>query len=239
VGQDSQEQNALLTDYDSTTAYSQAFYTLFANIRFHLGDGQGEVGAEKQSARLVHTLLVTGASTYKSQATIAANLAIVSAQSGSETVLVDADLRTLRSSIGQHFGLAQSSNGLSDLLEEDFITPARIASSLQTTFVPGLRVLSSGSFSSQGTALLLSSRLEAVIAGMREVLLSSNKPSGMIIFHCAPVLTGADASLIGALVEQTVLTVVMGQTTRVQGRQAQEQLEQAGVKLGGVVMLQP
>jgi Mrp family chromosome partitioning ATPase len=53
------------------------------------------------------------------------------------------------------------------------------------------------------------------------------------------VLSGADASLLGALTEQTVLAVIMGQTTRVQAKQAQEQLEQAHARLAGVVMLHP
>jgi len=45
--------------------------------------------------------------------------------------------------------------------------------------------------------------------------------------------------LLGALTDQTVLTVIVGQTTRVQAKQAQEQLEQAHVKLAGVLMLHP
>lgn len=235
MGLRSQEQHALLTDYDNTTAYSQAFYTLFANIRFHWDDEQ--LASEKPIASSVRTLLVTAASTYKDQATVAANLAIVAAQSGAETVLVDADLHS--PGLRQRFGLQASGLGLSDLLEEEEATTQKIAACLQQTFVPGLRVLDAGTLSTQSTALLLSPRLSAVITGIRELLISSDKSSGIIIFHSAPVLSGADASLIGALVEQTVLTVVMGQTTRAQGKQAMEQLQQAHIKLAGVIMLHP
>lgn len=235
MGLRSQEQHALLTDYDNTTAYSQAFYTLFANIRFHWEDEQ--VVSEKPASPSVHALLVTAASTYKDQPTVAANLAIVAAQSGAETVLVDADLRS--PGLRQRFGLQSSTPGLSDLLEEGEVTAQRISACLQTTFVPGLRILDTGSVSTQSTALLLSPRLAAVAAGIRELLASSSKSSGIIIFHSAPVLSGADASLIGALTEQTVLTVVMGQTTRAQGKQAMEQLQQAHSKLAGVIMLHP
>jgi Mrp family chromosome partitioning ATPase len=236
VGSRSQEQQyALLTDYDNTTAYSRAFYTLFANIRFHRDSEQTESATEKQRSSQVHTLLVTAASTYKDQPTVAANLAIVAAQSGTETILVDADLRA--STLRQRFGLAQQNAGLSELLEEGSITPTKIASCLQSTFVPGLHVLGTGATSTQSTALLLSPRLEEVTTGLREYLLATGKSSGMLIFHSAPVLSGADASLIGALTEQTVLTVVLGQTTRAQGKQAQEQLQQARIKLAGVLML--
>lgn len=236
MGTRSQEQYTLLTDYDTTTAYAQAFYTLFANIRFHWENEQKQSGTERAAATQIHTLLVTSASAYKDRATVAANLAIVAAQSGADTILVDADLRA--PGIQRRFGL-QTAPGLSDLLEEKKVGPQDIAACLQTTFVPGLRVLGVGTASSQGSALLLSPNLEKIHAALRELLASSEKPAGVALFHSAPVLSGADASLIGALTDQTVLAVIMGQTTRVQARQAQEQLEQAHIRLAGVIMLHP
>lgn len=238
MGSRSQEQHALLTDYENSAAYSQAFYTLFANIRFHWENEQRASTQEKAvpAAPHVHTLLITSASAYKDQLTVAANLAIVAAQSGSETILVDADLRV--PGLRQRFGLAENA-GLSDLLEEKELTMSKIAACLQPTFVPGLRVLSAGSVREQGTALMLSSHLEAVTTGIREILAASEKQPGVAIYHSASVLSGPDASLVGALAEQTVLTVIMGQTTRAQARQAQEQLQQAHIKLAGVIMLNP
>jgi Mrp family chromosome partitioning ATPase len=87
--------------------------------------------------------------------------------------------------------------------------------------------------------LLLSPHLSAVVAALRELLAASNKQTGIALFHSAPVLSGADASLIGTLTDQTVLAIIMGQTTRVQAKQAQEQLEQAHTRLAGIVMLHP
>lgn len=234
MGSRTQDQKILLTDYDTGTAYSQAFYTLFANIRFHWEN-------ERQSQKgnfetLVHSLQVTSASLYSGQATIAANLAIVAAQSGAETILVDANLRM--PAVRQCFGLMPGA-GLSDLLEERDVSPQRIATCLQPTFVPGLRVLGAGSAPVPGSALLLSPQLEQVIAGVRDLLAASGKQSGVALFHSAPVLAGADASLLGALTDQTVLAVIMGQTTRAQAKQAQEQLEQAHTRVAGVVMLHP
>ena len=234
MGSRTQEQKALLTDYDTGSAYSQAFYTLFANIRFHWE--KELVGQEQTFATQVHTLQVTSASAYSGQATIAANLAIVAAQSGAETILVDANLRA--PALRQYFGLAGGA-GLSDLLEDGNISPQKIATCLQPTFVPGLRVLGAGNAPTPGAALLLSPHLEQVVAGLRDLLAASGKVSGVALFHSAPVLAGADASLVGALTDQTVLAVIVGKTTRVQARQAQEQLEQAHTKLAGVVMLHP
>jgi Mrp family chromosome partitioning ATPase len=289
MGARSQERYALLTDYKTTSAYAQAFYTLFANLRFHRENEQRlsappthghrlsgmptatsneraagaaqsgvemllaerklrapgllpqpvfpELSAQQESALApVHTLLVTSASLYKDQATVAANLAIVAAQSGAETILVDADLQT--PGLQQRFGYP-GGTGLSDLLAEGEITAESVLTCLQPTFVPGLRILRAGTASALGSALLLSPRLDRVIQVLYELLTAIEKPSGMALFHSAPVLSGADASLIGALTDQTVLAVIMGQTTRVQARQAQEQLAQAHVRLAGVLLLHP
>lgn len=237
MGSHAHEQHALLTDYDNTVAYSQAFYTLFANIRFHREREQQALEQEHGTLPHVHTLAVTSASAYQDQLTVAANLAIVAAQSGFETILVDADLQT--PSVRQRFGLGPNA-GLGNLLEESELTTQGIVACLQPTFVSGLRVLGTGTILKQGPALLLSPRLEAVTKGIQEVVAAScEQRPGMIVYHCASVLSGPAASLIGALTEQTVLTVIMGQTTRAQARQAQEQLQQAHIALAGVIMLHP
>jgi Mrp family chromosome partitioning ATPase len=235
VGNRTNEQHALLTDYDTNTAYSEAFHTLFANIRFNWNSDN----TEQPPARQIHTLLLTTPTNYDEQAAVAANLAIVAAQSGTPIILVDADLRAPK--LEKRFGLGKNP-GLSDLLqEEEPITAERVASCLQTTYVPGLKLIGVGTSTEQGTSLLLSTKLQDVVACIRDVLASEAEKSraGIVIFHSAPVLAGADASLIGALVEQALLTIVVGSTTRAQAKQAQEQLQQAHTKLSGIVMLKP
>lgn len=229
MGNLSEGKYTLLTDYDTGTAYSEAFHTLFANIRFNW---ESDASIPSQ----VHTLLLTTPTAYAEQAAAAANLAIVAAQSGTATILVDADLR--RPSLQQRFGLDRSA-GLSDLLMEEEPTSQKVASYLQPTFIPCLRVLSAGTSSAQGAALLLSSKLEKCLCSIRQVLIESESKPGMVIYHSAPALAGADASLIGALVEQTLLTVIVGRTTREQAKQAQEQLQRAHTKLAGLILLNP
>jgi Mrp family chromosome partitioning ATPase len=229
VGNLSEGKYTLLTDYDAGTAYSEAFHTLFANIRFNWE-------SDASTSSQVHTLLLTTPSDYAEQAAAAANLAIVAAQSGTATILVDANLR--RPSLQQRFGLERSA-GLSDLLLEEEPTSQKVASYLQSTFIPCLRVLSAGTSSAQGAALLLSSKLERCLCSIRQVLVESESKPGMVIYHSAPALAGADASLIGALVEQTLLTVIVGRTTREQAKQAQEQLQRAHTKLAGLILLNP
>ena len=72
MGNQSNEQHALLTDFDLNTSFSEAFHTLFANIRFNWQTSTIEPSS-------IHTLLLTSISEYSEQSAIAANLAIVAA----------------------------------------------------------------------------------------------------------------------------------------------------------------
>jgi len=229
MGNPSKEQYALLTDFDLNTSFSEAFHTLFANICFNWEPNPIEPS-------YIHTLLLTSVSEYAEQSAVAANLAIVAAHSGYKTILVDADLRS--PSLQQRFGLERSV-GLSDLLEETPITPQKVSEHLQSTFIPGLQILTSGTSTSAGATLLLSPKLEACMDSIRKVLEQPGNAPGIVIYQSSPVLAGADALLIGALTEQALLTVVARHTTREQAKEAQTQLEQAHAKLVGAIMVNP
>ena len=231
MGIPSDERYALLTDYDTGSALSESYRTLFVNIR---SSWDHDVTKEPSPLQC-HTMLLATPSAYADYAAVVANLAIVAAQSGIPTILVDADLRYPR--LQQRFGLRQSP-GLGELLSEEEITPQKVGSYLQTTFVPGLRLLCAGAAKAQGNALLFSTRLEEVLRSTRQVVEELESKTGIVIFNSLPVLSGADASLIGALVEQTFLTIAAGYTTRTQAKQAQEQLQRAHVKLVGIIMFE-
>ncbi len=218
----SQEQVALLTDYDTGSAYSAAYYTFFANYRFNWKKEQH-----------IHTLLLSSPALYLGQATVAANVAIAAAKSGTPTILVDADLRT--PSLEQRFGLEKGA-GLGDLLAENSITMQQVQQHLRDTFIPGLRLLSAG-MAVEGATLLLSTKLQEAIQSICLLLSETGTMPGLVIFNCSPVLTGPDASLIGTLVEQTILIIAKGRTTRAHAKQAQEQLARAHANLVGIVML--
>ncbi len=227
MGNRTQEQHTLVTDFAESTAYSEALRTFYANIRF-----QWEKGEEHPAH--ARSLLITTPVAAGDYAAVAANLAIVAAQSGTDTILVDADLRT--PGYSQRFGL-EKTTGLSDLLADEALTPEKVQAALQTTFVPRLRLFGAGTLTSQPAALLFSPELEKVVQYLYQCAGTTEKENALVIFHSSPVLAGAGASLIGAQVEQTVLAIVAGHTTRAQAKQAQEQLQQAHAHLIGVVML--
>lgn len=230
MGIPSDEQFTLITDYEAGSAFSESYRTLYVNIR-----STWDHDATEASTPQYHTLLIATPTAYADYTAVAANLAIVSAQSGTPTILVDADLRNPR--LQQRFGLSQSA-GLVELLAEEVITPQKVDSYLQTTFVPALRLLCAGTAKAQGSAPLLSPRLEEMLCHMRRLVEEQESKTGIVIFHSPPVLSSAAASLIGELVEQTFLTIATGYTTRTQAKQAQEQLQRAHVKLAGIIMFE-
>jgi Mrp family chromosome partitioning ATPase len=229
LGNRTQEQHALVTDSARSTAYSEALRTFYANIRF-----QWESSAERPAG--ARSLLIATPVAFGDYAAVAANLAIVAAQSGTDTILVDADLRS--PGYAQRFGV-EKSTGLSDLLLDESLTEEKIEAALQTTFVPRLQLLGAGTPTSQSQAatLLFSPGLEKIVQCLYRRAGTTENENALVLFHSSPVLAGADASLIGARVEQTVLAIVAGHTTRAQAKQAQEQLQQAHAHLAGVVML--
>ena len=230
MGDRTQEQYALVTDFAHSTAYSEALRTLYANIRF-----QWEASTERPAC--ARSLLVATAVARGDYAAVAANLAIVAAQSGTDTILVDADLRSPRG-YAQRFGV-EKTTGLSDLLLDESPAPEKIEAALQQTFVPRLRLLGAGTATSQSQAatLFFSPALEKIVQYLYHCPHKTENENALVLFHSSPVLAGVDASLIGAQVEQTVLAIVTGHTTHAQAKQAQEQLQQAHAHLIGVVML--
>ena len=231
MGIPSDEQFTLLTDYDTGSAFSESYRTLYVNIR----STWDHDATKEPSTPQYHTLLIATPAAYADHTVVAANLAIVAAQSGTPTILVDADLRNPR--LQQRFGLSQSA-GLCELLAEEVITPQKVNSHLQTTFVPALRLLCAGTSKGRERALLLSPRLEEVLCSMQHLVEEQESRTGIVIFNSPPVLSSADASLIGALVDQTFLTIATGHTTRTQAKQAQEQLQRAHAKLAGIIMFE-
>ncbi len=218
----SQEQVTLLTDYDTDSAFSIAYQKLFSNISF----------AWDREHTQQQTVLFATPTPYVGQAAVPANVAIVAAQSGTPTILVDANLHV--PTLEQRFGVGKNI-GLSDLLTQKM--PIRIASALCDTFVPNLRLLSAGTADLQEISMLNATRFHALVAELCAFLAETEREPGIIIFNSPAVLASTEATLISDAVNATFLTITSGRTTRRQAKKAQEQLQHTHGTLAGVVML--
>jgi Mrp family chromosome partitioning ATPase len=226
VGTLLQEQLTLLTDYDPDSAYSVAYQTVYANVRFNW-----------DSERSKHyAIAISTPAPYRGQAAVAANVAIAAAQSTTPVILVDADLQT--QSLQQRFGVGENV-GLSDLLTKETISQQTITSYLHKVFVPGLYLLCAGGVLAQAQkrSRLLSTKLHEVLVSLRQFLADTESGPGIIIVHSPPVLAGIEATQIGALVDQTFLAIVARHTTRTQALRALEQLQRAKVPVAGTITL--
>ena len=167
--------------------------------------------------------LVTSPSPEEGKSTTAANLATTLARTGNPVVLIDADLRwsSLRSSAGDGHVI-----GLSGLLINHSLSP-QVA--VVSTSDHSLYLLPAGRLPSDPEGLLRTPRLAEILASLGE-------KAGYIVIDAPPVLEAADATLLAAAADVTVLVVSAGRTRRRQLVKARERLTDAGITPIGVVL---
>ena len=131
----------LITARHPKSPISEAYRSLRTSLRFSSLD------------RPLKSLVVTSANALEGKSTMAANLAVVMAQTGSRVVLVDADLR--RPMVHKIFQVSNK-EGLTNILFED--RPV-LDGHLQETGIENLRVLTSGPLPPNPSELLGSQKM--------------------------------------------------------------------------------
>ncbi len=191
-------------------ALVESFRMLRANIAFAGLDEPPRVVA------------VTSSRAGEGKSTCALNLATVVALSGKSVLLVDCDLRrpTIHALLGlpNEAGLTSVAAGMSPF-----------ALAVQTTRVPGLRVLTSGPIPPNAPELFDS-------RGGRAALLEASQNAEFVVLDCPPSLGLADAHLVAALADATLLVVECEVTQKREVARASRSLSQAGARLLGLVL---
>ncbi len=171
----------------------------------------------------VKTLLVTSPNPVEGKSLTAANLAVVMAQAGLRTVLVDADLR--RPSQHRLFSVTNDYGLTNGLVQQDLVSDGY----MHTTDIENLRVVTSGQIPPNPTELLGSKRMQKLIQALRD-------QSDMIILDSPPCLPLADAAVLARHVDGVLLVVDAGATRRDSAAKAKEALERAGGRVLGVAL---
>ena len=140
----------------------------------------------------LHTLLVTSPSPGEGKSTVAANLAISLAKTGSQVILIDADLHRPQQ---EYLFNLDAEKGLAE-----FLASRRKIAPLNDTAHQNLQVLTSGEAPVDAIELLSSPRL----GNMLNTLTSK---ADLVIIDCPPLLTLADASFITPLVDGVLLVI--------------------------------
>ncbi len=182
---------------------------------------QAKLEAQAQSG-VLRSILVTSAEPGEGKSAIIANLAQALAHAGRRVVVLDANLR--RPVMHQMLDVSNKV-GLSNVLTQEWT----VKEAVQTTRVPGVWVLTSGTYH-PNPALLLNS------PGMDAVLEELSKPFDVILVDTPPVLAVADATILASAVDGVLLAVGRTQTKRESVEAAIEQLSGVQAKMLGIVV---
>lgn len=168
------------------------------------------------------TILVTSTNAGEGKSFIASNLAVSFAQAEKRVLLVDCDLRKGR--VHRLFKLFNN-GGLSNLLTDSL---KNIGSYIRPTNISNLDVITCGTYPPNPSELLASQKNRRLISSLR-------KYYDIIIFDGAPVGGLADSVILSSFVDETLIVVKDGSTSRNDLMEARDSLEKVGAKIAGVV----
>jgi capsular exopolysaccharide synthesis family protein len=202
---------AELVALDTHSPASEAYRALRTSLMFSTIDQE------------LKTLVVTSAAPGEGKSRTAANLAIVLAEAGHKTLLIDADFR--RPSLHKIFGRIRNV-GLSNLILQDVAENEAIAAVEQ---VPNLWLVTSGPIPPNPSELLGSGRIRELMARLRSSFT-------YVILDTPPVNAVTDAAILAAAANGTILVVEQGVTTFPALGHAKQLLDRVGAHTIGVVM---
>ena len=154
---------------------------------------------------------------------VASNLAIVTAQTGLKTILVDGDLR--RPSVHKAFSL-HSPIGLAAYLMEEV---KDLDSIVRKTEVPNLDVICCGSVPSTPSELIGSKR-------MAEFLKMLSEKYDRVVVDCPPISAVSDPLIIAAMTDGVVFVTKFNKIRREHARKSVQRVQNAGIHIIGNVL---
>ena len=217
----------LVTHFVPKSMISESFRALRTNIRF------------KDAENKIKTIAVTSASPQEGKTLVSINLAITMAQAGMKILLVGADMR--KPMMGKAFGL-EITPGLTDILMgnhpwrdviktiTDILMGKMTMDEIMIT--PGLdnlHIITSGAIPPNPSVLIESKRL-------LEFSEEAGKEYDLIIFDSPPILSTADAAILGSKMDGVLLVYRAGSIARGLLKRSSTQLEQVNCNLMGVIL---
>ena len=197
---------------DPVSVFVEAFRTLRTSLALS-GEDSSRIG-------------FTSSEPGDGKTTVIANLAVVYAQSGKKTLLVDGDLR--RPGLTRLLGL-KGRSGLSDILSSDADIREIISGYLMPTDAPKLDVIPAGPRRQNPSELLGSDRLAQFLAW-------AETEYDQVLIDCPPTLVASDAVLVGRIVDGMVLVVRPEKNRRKLVFRATENLSEMKIPLFGIVV---
>jgi succinoglycan biosynthesis transport protein ExoP len=203
----------LLVPLKSTTA--EAYRTLRTSLRF------SSIGTTRK------TIVITSSDQAEGKSTVAANLAVVLAESGLRVVLISADLR--KPTLASIFGISDADKGLTTVLVGD-ATLNECLRPVTTASGQHLYLLPSGPVP-QNPAELLGSK------GMRDIV-ATIESAGVdyLLIDSPPVLPVSDAMAVAQFADGVLVLSVANQTRLGHLGETVDRLRQVNADVIGVVV---
>ena len=209
--QKSTERAGIIVADNPTSLVSEQFRTIRTNIKFSMVDQE------------LQTLLVTSATPDSGKTTIASNLAAACAMDGAKVLLVATDMRKPRlTKIFQ----ATNANGITTLLANRSLMLEDV---VQKSDVKNLHYVICGPIPPNPAELLSSNRMTDIIDEMKAQY-------DLVIFDSPPLLAVADAQILAAKVDGTLLVVPKGEVTKAELKDASNRLKKVNANVIGTVM---
>ena len=206
-----EEWEGLLVAQDSPKASAaEAYRGLRTAIMFSTADREQQ------------TLLISSAGPSEGKSLTSSNLAVTMAQAGTSTLLIDADFR--KPMLHKIFGVPRE-KGFSNLI----VGAAGLDEVIVHTGVSGLDIIPSGHIPPNPAELLGSDNIKVQIAALK-------KKYDRIIFDSPPIMPVTDAIVLSTQIDEVLLVVKAGSTTRELLGRAVEQLRGVRANILGAVL---
>lgn len=206
----SRSKRHLIAKKDPKSPITEQYRTIRTNIQYASVD------------QAIRSIVVTSTAPMEGKSTTTANLAVVFAQQGKKTLLIDADLR--KPTAHYTFQLPNTV-GLTSVLTKQ----VELMDAVYMTDVENLFVLTSGPIPPNPAELLAS-------VSMEYLLKEAYNLYDFILFDTPPVLTVTDAQVLANLADGSILVTSSGTTDRDGAIKAKEILTSAQAKLLGAVL---
>lgn len=208
--QTNQKMRHLITQLNPRSPISEQFRTVRTNLQFAAIDDK------------VQTIIVTSAGPGAGKSIVSANLAVVYAQQGMKTLLIDADLR--KPTVHYTFRLSNL-RGLSSVL----IGEASFEEAVENGTVDNLHVLPCGPIPPNPAELLASKR-------MKELIEYAEGIYDFIIVDTPPVMAVTDAKILSNIVDGVLFVVRSDVTEKEDAKKAYELLNDGNTRILGAVI---
>jgi len=200
----------LITQLNPLSTISEQYRSIRTNIQFSAIDEN------------IKSIVITSPNPSAGKSLTAANLAVVYAQQGMKTLLIDADLR--KPTVHYTFRL-ENLRGLSSVL----IGESTFEDAVEDSMVDHLQVLSCGPIPPNPAELLGSRR-------MKDLIEYTESFYDIVMIDAPPVLAVTDAKVISQIADGTLLVIRSGSTEKEEAQKAYETMNDGKARVLGTVL---